>query len=122
MTRRDRPHFSRAYSISVCHPRSPKETFAGDWYKYKEGQKYTIKKLEIQKLGGRDPVTGRKVIQSMYYLVSADDNRNPSNMRAIPTLVPSIQRSAVVLSKSFGGWTTYASRRIGPRTRNSLRK
>ena len=35
--------------------------------KYPEDGKYTIKKLEIQKLGGRDPVTGRKVIQSTYY-------------------------------------------------------
>ena len=31
--------------------------------KYPEDGQYTIKKLEIQKLGGRDPVTGRKVIQ-----------------------------------------------------------
>ena len=34
--------------------------------KYPEDGEYTIKKLEIQKLGGRDPVTGRKVIQSMF--------------------------------------------------------
>ena len=32
--------------------------------RYPEDGKYTIKPLEIQKLGGRDPVTGRKVIQS----------------------------------------------------------
>ena len=36
---------------------------------YPEDGKYTIKKLEIQKLGGRDPVTGRKVIQSMLNIV-----------------------------------------------------
>jgi len=33
--------------------------------KYPEDGQYTIKKLEIQKLGGRDPVTGRKVIQGV---------------------------------------------------------
>lgn len=33
--------------------------------KYPEDGKYTIKKLEIQKLGGRNPVTGRKVIQKV---------------------------------------------------------
>merc|ERR1719458_580247 len=33
--------------------------------KYPEDGEYTIKKLEIQKLGGRDPVTGRKVIQKV---------------------------------------------------------
>jgi hypothetical protein len=32
---------------------------------YPEDEKYTVKKLPMTKLGGRDPVTGRKVVQGI---------------------------------------------------------
>ena len=87
--------------------------------KYPEDGKYTIKKLEIEKLGGRDPVTGRKVIQGESRLLCS---RWIYRGASIPLLFLVLQGSAAAARKSSGGSTLCAFPRTGPRMRSSSKR
>ena len=49
--------------VTRIGPREPYENYFRYKIHYPEDGKYTINRLPVHKMGGRDPVTGRKVIQ-----------------------------------------------------------